>query len=132
MQVTEAMDTTTKPENPNRIRDLEAENAELRRQLAERAESDRQRDADEQIITEKMRVGLTRAQAVSVIRRQREFDAGKAEAKADRLKKLAGILTGRESMAEAMGRTGNVFPDHFSPTVRRAEVEEALRGKRAK
>lgn len=39
------------------------------------------RSADEKIIVEKMTRGLSREQAVHVIQRQREFDAGKEKPK---------------------------------------------------
>jgi hypothetical protein len=64
--------------NSNPQQDLAAENAELRRQLAERDERDRQLAADEVVIAEKMLRGLSREQAIATIKRQREFDAAKA------------------------------------------------------
>jgi hypothetical protein len=71
----------TPTDNPNRLQELEAENAELRRQLAERDERDRQAAADELVIAEKMVRGLSRSQAMWVIKRQREFDAANKAAK---------------------------------------------------
>ena len=67
----------TQTDNPNRLQELETENAELRRQIAERDEADRQRAADEPVIVEKMARGLSREQAISTIKRQRKFDADK-------------------------------------------------------
>jgi hypothetical protein len=68
-------------DNPNRLQELEAENAELRRQLAERDERDRQAAADEAIIAQKLLRGLSREQAIGVIKRQRAFDAAKKAAR---------------------------------------------------
>jgi len=71
------MNKQTQAEDPNRLQELEAENVELRRRLEERAAADRQREADEVVIAEKMERGLSREQAIHVIARQREFDAGR-------------------------------------------------------
>ena len=71
----------TQTDNPNRLQELETENAELRRRLAERDKADQQRAADEEIIAGKMARGLSREQAISTIKRQREFDAAKNAAK---------------------------------------------------
>jgi hypothetical protein len=68
----------TQTDKPNRLEELETENAELRRQLAERDKADQQRAADEDVIIEKMGRGLSREQAIATIKRQREFDAAKA------------------------------------------------------
>ena len=69
----------TRNDNPNPQEDLAAENAELRRQTAERDERDRQLAADEEVIREKMALGLSREQAIGVIERQRIFNAAKAK-----------------------------------------------------
>jgi len=53
---------------------LTGELAEANRKIAEFTAQKAQAGADEQIIAAKMAVGLTREQAVSVIRRQRQFD----------------------------------------------------------
>lgn len=53
---------------------LQKENAELKAAKAQASE-------DEKLIAEKMIHGLTRDQAISVIKRQREHDAAEAEAK---------------------------------------------------
>lgn len=54
---------------------LQAENEEMRKRLAQ-IDADKEREeADEKIIKEKMDRGLTRPQAIAVIRRQREHDA---------------------------------------------------------
>jgi len=66
----------TQTDNSNRQQELETENAELRRRLAEHDEADRQRAADEEVISAKMSRGLSREQAIAVIKRQREFDVG--------------------------------------------------------
>lgn len=63
---------------------LQSENAALKKQVADLTASKALQDADEKIIVEKMSKGLTRAQAVSVIQRQRAYDAsdlGKLRAK---------------------------------------------------
>lgn len=70
----------TQTNNPSPTADLAAENAELRRRLAEHDEAERQRSADEAVITEKMQRGLSREQASAVIKRQRDFDAAKPSA----------------------------------------------------
>ena len=114
-----------KTKNPNHLQ-LEAENIALSASLAERDEADRQRAADEGVIAEKVRHGLSRQQAAGVIQRQREFDARKANDKAARQEKLAGILTGRETMSDAIERARTVFPDHMSPTVIAGEVREFM------
>jgi hypothetical protein len=54
---------------------LTAHNAELEAQLKKHDTLKAQRDADEKVIAEKMAHGLSRHQAINVIRRQREFDA---------------------------------------------------------
>ncbi len=74
MEPTQTVSTET--DNPNRLQEeLQAENAELRRRLAAHEQAEAQREADEAVIGEKIRCGLTREQAIAVIRRQREFDA---------------------------------------------------------
>jgi len=62
--------------------DLAAENAALKAKIAEFQAVKKQADADEIVIAEKMAKGLRREQAAAVIKRQREFDARKAKAKA--------------------------------------------------
>lgn len=54
---------------------LEKENAGMRDQIERRAEQDRKTADEEKIIQEKIRLGLTRDQAVAVIRRQAQHDA---------------------------------------------------------
>jgi hypothetical protein len=70
-----------KTNNSNPQQDLAAENAELRRQLAERDERVAQLAADEAVIAQKLLRGLSREQAIGVIKRQRAFDAAKKAAK---------------------------------------------------
>lgn len=57
-----------------RLARLEAENAELRAIADRRQAEDDLLAAQEKIIAEKTRVGLTRAQAVAVIKRQKDYD----------------------------------------------------------
>ncbi len=54
---------------------LTAELAAANKTLSEMAEAKAQAEADEPIIEQKMKVGLTREQAIAVIKRQREHDA---------------------------------------------------------
>jgi hypothetical protein len=54
--------------------DLAAENAALRKRIAEMESAQTQLDADEKLIVAKMSKGLRREQARAVIHRQREFD----------------------------------------------------------
>ena len=68
-------------QSPNVQQDLAAENAELRRRLAEYEARDQQA-VKEGVITEKMAHGLSRERAIAVIQRQRQFDATKLGAKA--------------------------------------------------
>lgn len=60
---------------------LTAENADLRARLAKFETAEAQRAADEKIITEKMAHGLSRQQAINVIRRQREFNTTQEKSK---------------------------------------------------
>src|SRR5579871_2718153 len=53
---------------------LIARNAELEAEVEKYKSAETKRDADEKIIVEKMANGLSRQQAINVIRRQREFD----------------------------------------------------------
>jgi len=55
-----------------RLARLEAENADLREYRNQREAVDAQKVADELVIAEKMKKGLTRAQAIGVIRKQTE------------------------------------------------------------
>lgn len=67
------------------IESLQAENAALQAKIKELTESKALQDADEKVINEKMAIGLTRNQAISVLRRQRAYDAsdvGKIRAQA--------------------------------------------------
>jgi hypothetical protein len=54
--------------------DLAAENARLKAELGHREALAAQAEADEKIIAEKVRIGITREQAVAVIARQKKFD----------------------------------------------------------
>jgi hypothetical protein len=118
-------------EDPNPPQNLEAENTALRRRIAEFEEAKRQHAADEERIAEKMKRGCTREQAIVVIQRQREFDAAKASAKADRLRKLDSLLTGRESRADLIARARPAFPQFWGTTAIMAEIEEWLAKRRA-
>ena len=69
----------TQTDKPDTQQTLAAENAELRRQLVERDERDTQLAADEAVIAQKLLRGLSREQAIGVIKRQRAFDAAKAK-----------------------------------------------------
>ena len=61
----------------SRIAQLESENAQLKKELETFKSQQAQATADEVIIREKMNHGLTRDQAVSVIKRQRAHDEAK-------------------------------------------------------
>lgn len=67
--------TSPKETQAQTIQRLTAENADLRGRLEKYETAEAQRAADEKIITEKMAHGLSRQQAINVIRRQRDFDA---------------------------------------------------------
>jgi len=62
---------------PTTATDLAAENAALKAKIAEFQAAQKQADADEILIAEKMAKGLRREQAAAVLKRQREFDARK-------------------------------------------------------
>jgi len=71
----------------NTVSSLAGENSRLNAQVKSLADelealkaADAQRAADEKLITEKMARGLSRAQAIEVIKRQRTFDAERARA----------------------------------------------------
>jgi hypothetical protein len=55
----------------------QAENAALKARIAELESAKTRIDADEVLIAKKMAKGLRREQASAVLKRQREFDAGK-------------------------------------------------------
>ena len=57
--------------------DLAAENAALKERLAAYEAAEKQSEADEVLIAEKMSKGLRREQARAVLQRQREYDARK-------------------------------------------------------
>src|SRR5580658_10253009 len=57
------------------IESLVAENAALKSRLKAYQDREAQQLADETLISEKMRAGLRRPQAIAVIKRQREHDA---------------------------------------------------------
>ena len=79
---------TNKEASP--VVDLAAENATLKARIAELEAQAKQNVADEKIIAEKMRHGLSREQALQVISRQRAYDTKKAaEAKLADEKKAA-------------------------------------------
>jgi len=83
---TTAADSPATPPAPT-IESLQAENAALRAQLASLGSSNAAQSADERVIVEKMAKGLTRAQAIAAVRRQKEYDATpEAKARAARVK----------------------------------------------
>jgi hypothetical protein len=86
----------------------------------------RQYQADEEEITEKMTKGLTREQALAVIRRQREHDRNKQEHEGELHNALKRALTGRETVEEAMQKARPLFPMHSGYAVIRAAAEKAL------
>jgi hypothetical protein len=57
------------------VASLTAENAALKSRLAVYEAREKQQLADETLISEKMRAGLRRPQAIAVIKRQRDHDA---------------------------------------------------------
>jgi hypothetical protein len=57
------------------IESLVAQNAALQSRLAAYEAREKQQLADETLISEKMRAGLRRNQAIAVIKRQRDYDA---------------------------------------------------------
>jgi hypothetical protein len=70
------------------IESLQAENAALKQQIAELTAKRAQNEAEEKIIGEKMAKGLTRAQAISVIARQKAYDESElGQARAERVAK---------------------------------------------
>jgi uncharacterized protein YaiL (DUF2058 family) len=73
-------------------KDLAAENAALKAQLLALQSAESQRLQDEDEIAKKTSVGLSRAQAIAVIKRQREFDAARAKEKETLLGKVAVLL----------------------------------------
>jgi len=66
---------------PPSAADLAAENAALKAKIAQFEAVKQQSAADEIAIAQKMAKGLRREQAAAVLKRQREFDAGRAKAK---------------------------------------------------
>ena len=68
--------------SPSSVAALAAENAALKAKIAEFTAAKSQADADEILIAEKMTKGLRREQAAAVLKRQREFDKQRHEAKA--------------------------------------------------
>ena len=67
---------------------LATENTALKARIKELEAVQQQKAEDEKVIGEKMARGLSRQQAITVIERQRKFDADKAaeKAKAEKLK----------------------------------------------
>lgn len=104
--------------------DLAADNAKLARQLAQFEQ--RQRCPEEDLIAAKMRCGLSRQEAQAIIERQREFEAAKAAARAARIETLKTVLSGRETLSEAMEKTKRAFSADLHHTVLRAEITEVL------
>lgn len=65
-------------QNKPTVEELQGQLAAANKTIAALKAEKTQRDADEKIIVEKMSRGLSREQAISVIKRQREHDAAKA------------------------------------------------------
>jgi hypothetical protein len=77
---------------PVTVENLQSENTALRAQLLALQAVESQRLQDEDEIAKKTSVGLSRAQAIAVIKRQREFDAARAREKETLLGKVAVLL----------------------------------------
>ena len=81
------------PETPEQtIARLTKENAKLREASAAAAAAEAQRLADEEVIEAKVKAGLTRAQAIAVIKRQRVHDEFVASERKNRLPALLKII----------------------------------------
>lgn len=79
-----ADDFTAMAESPEQIIARQnARIAELEKAEAQRTALDAQTEADEKIIKGKMEAGVSRPQAIAVIRRQKEFDQAKAKLQAE-------------------------------------------------
>ncbi len=122
---------SVKTDNPNKDQ-LEAENAELRRRIAEAQEAEQRRAADEKVITEKMEHGLSLQQAWNVIERQRQHEVTQAKAVAGRQEKLRAIVRTARSPQDAFSIARDLYPAYLSPKIIRLEVEEAIRTDPAK
>ena len=72
---------STETPSPTSAAELAAENEALKVKVAEFQAARKQADANEILIAEKMARGLRREQAAAVLKRQREFDARKENAK---------------------------------------------------
>jgi hypothetical protein len=62
------------------VEGLQAENAQLRARIVELEGQQKENAEVEKVVREKMGIGLSREQALAVIRRQKEHDAAKAKA----------------------------------------------------
>lgn len=102
-----------KPQSKDdRIAQLESENTLLKEQVAADRAADAARAAEEKEIAKKVGVGLTRDQAIAVIRRQREHDAALAAKQAKRLPRLKEIIANSKGDITAARRAARIeFPD---------------------
>lgn len=90
---------------------LKAENQTLATRVAEADAKDKERSADELLIAQKVGKGLTRAQAISVIERQKAHDKALTDKKAKRLPELQAILKNSTDEISARRNARIVFQD---------------------
>jgi regulator of replication initiation timing len=90
---------------------LKLENQKLKDAVTASAAADAQRKADELIITEKTKLGLTRDQAIAVIKRQREHDEALKEKRGERLPAIKDIIKANRDEVAARRAARIQFPD---------------------
>ena len=90
---------------------LTAENEKLSTRVAADEAADAQRVADELAITAKTKLGLSRDQAIAVIKRQRDHDQALAEVRAARLPAIKAIINSSKDELSARRAARIQFPD---------------------
>ena len=93
------------------IKRLQAENKALTERVNADEQADAQRAADELAITHKTKLGLSRDQAIAVIKRQREHDQALEEKRAARLPAIKAIIASSKDELSARRAARIQYPD---------------------
>lgn len=115
-------DTAPKSKTPAELR---AENEALQKRIAELEAAKAEKSEEEKEIAIKVGKGLTRDQAISVIRRQKEHDAAVAKLWESRRPAIIEALKDNSCLKGPINKAARLAIREINPTIMRNEIEAA-------
>lgn len=100
-----------KDTKPATVEELQQQLNTANKRIAELEGENKQREADEVIIKEKMSHGLSRAQAEAAIKHQRDHDAAKKKKWSKRQPKIVAIIKQQKDLGSARTEAGRLYTD---------------------